>query len=147
MSQERTLAEFLEVARALKEYLYADNLRPKPIWFRNYVRMAARLMRVDINKRLGAWFISYPSYLRKRLDAAGIDLDTFQITDERKAAWTWYQLRTNCLFSEKFQWEALRGEHPEALNLKLMDAKADSPPDPVARQILDTIRDRYGWDR
>src|SRR6516162_1027294 len=93
----------LQVAKWLYHYLTSENGTPKPCLSRKgYVGLAHALIGVQPklhgknNKTL--WSLDQ-ARADHRLRSAGIDPRNFEITEPKRAAWSWHQIRSAKKFS------------------------------------------------
>jgi len=122
LSYRHRFDELLEVARFVRAYLAWQNGRPKVPLIKTYIRLAMHLVGTERRQSTGGPLYRPRWYLTKdkrgtdqRLRAAGIDPQTWEIIDERAAAWAWHQLRTTKYFSVKKQvmlMSGVRGDPP-----------------------------------
>jgi hypothetical protein len=115
----------LTVAEWFYGYLTSKNGAPKPFLSRNgYIELAYPLLgvqpRLDDQTGKTVWSVDKPR-TDQRLRAAGIDPTSWKISDPKRAAWAWHQLRIARKFSPGQQEILLSSnEPPPNINLELI---------------------------
>ena len=152
MQIEYNYPSVVGITRLVYNYMYSPGADThKDPWSKSYLRFAKRILDVETDIFDGGWYMrASKARVHRRLRSAGIDPETWEIVDEKAAAWAWFQLRTTRRFAEKRQKQLMDSDEPVppldfVFKYSTQRAPAKVPiearPD-MNREIRDWIRDR-----